>query len=172
MNSALLLLMVLYAVLAFLVLALCLFTRWSVWVKTLSILVVTGFCLLSYDVLLGLLGYPAKQDLPARFVFHSAVVIAPDKNKQDSGRVYLWLSEITPDGPTRLPRAYEIPFDKELGNQVQEGLRRSKEGLVQIGETLENEKRNSAGVLGGIVTKANSQRFRLKDLPEPALPEK
>ncbi len=172
MSSSLLLLILCYAVLGFLLIGLCLFTRWPMILKAAGIVVVTGFAYLSYDALLGMLGYPAQARLPERFVFHGGLAIAPDKNKQDKGVIYLWVSEINADGPSKLPRAYAVPFDKEFNTQMNEAIRRSREGLVQLGQTTESLTREGSSAVSRVLATNLPQRIRFKDMPDPALPEK
>ena len=62
--SQLLLLAIVYALLAFLLLVLCLGTRWRWSLKVALVLVVSGFYLISYQSLRGMSGWPADDELP------------------------------------------------------------------------------------------------------------
>jgi hypothetical protein len=172
MTGSILLLIVCYALLALLVLALCLYTRWSFWIKTFAILAVTGFYFLSYDALTGMLGFPTPGQLPDRFVFHFAVVAQPNKATGEKGSIYLWATALGKDGPAKEPRAYEIPYEKETTKQLTEAQRRGKEGIVQIGQALEPEVREGVGAITRLLTNNKTQRLKLSDMPDPALPEK
>ena len=99
-NGPLLLLITCYALLAILVLALLLYTRWSYWIKTLTIVLMGAVILLTYDTMTALLGFPTPGKLPDRFLLHYSVIVQPDKNTSSKGMIYLWASELTREGPT------------------------------------------------------------------------
>jgi hypothetical protein len=172
MNGPLLLLITCYALLALILLALCLYTRWSAWIKTLAILVTGGFFVLTYDSMTGLLGFPSPGKLPNRFMFHYAVVQQPDKNTSNKGAIYFWATEMTPDGPTKLPRAYELPYDKDTYNQLTEANKRTKQGIVQMGQTQELPTGPSTNTFTKYMSGGKQQKIRMMDMPEPSLPEK
>lgn len=173
MNASLLLLLVCYAIVAILLLALCVATRWSVWIKTASIVVVTGFFALTYEALTGMLGFPSPGRLPPRFVFHDAVISQPDPATGDKGSISLWISTLTENGPARHPRAYEIPFDKQTYEVILESRRRAKEGIVQMGTVRSKAVPPDAkSVLSRFLSSSRTQTLNLQDLPAPALPEK
>jgi hypothetical protein len=82
------------------------------------------------------------------------------------------VSEINSEGPTKLPRAYAVPFDKEFNTQMNEAMRRSREGLVQLGQTTEPLTREGTSAVSRVLATKLQQRIRFKDMPDPALPEK
>jgi hypothetical protein len=171
MNGPILLLVVCYALLALLLLALCLYTRWSFFVKTAAIVLLTGFYFLSYEALTGMLGYPTPARLPQRFVFHGAMLAEPNKNTGEKGAMYLWITAIGRDGPVGEPRAYVIPWDKEIAKNLGEASRRSRDGIIQMGEVLEEPPAEGVSGVGQWIS-AGQQKFKVQDVPEPALPEK
>lgn len=171
MTGSVLLLIVCYALLALLVLALCLYTRWSFVVKTVAIVLVTGFYFVAYDALTGMLGYPTPGKLPQRFVFHSAMIVEPNKQTGDKGAMYLWATAIGREGPTGQPRAYVVEYDKDASKMLTESNRRSKDGIVQIGQVLEDVPTEGTSAVGAFLA-AGKQKFKVNDTPEPALPEK
>ena len=172
MTGSILLLIVCYAMLALLVLALCLYTRWSFVIKTVAIVAVTGFYFMSFESLTGMLGYPTVGTLPERFVIHYAVAVQPNKMTGEKGAIYLWATALGPDGPAKEPRAYELPFDKETNKSLTESQRRSKEGITQMGLAIEGPPREGANMLTRYFSSTVTQRIRMQDMPAPALPEK
>lgn len=171
MTGSLLLLIVCYALLGLLLLALCFHTRWSFWIKTGAVIVVTGFYFLSYDALTGLLGYPTAAKLPSRFIFHHAVMAEPDKNTGEKGSIHIWVTELTRKGPAAQPRAYFIPWEKDTQKAIGEAQKKAREGIVQLG-TTEDRPAEGNSMLGRLLMPSNKVRLRLQDQPSPALPEK
>ncbi len=172
MNGPLLLLITCYALLALILLALCLYTRWSAWIKSLAIVVTGMFFMVTYDSMTGLLGFPSPGKLPERFLFHYAVLLQPDKNSANRGAIYFWATELTPDGPVKLPRAYELPYDKDTFNQFTEANKRTKQGIVQMGTSQETIAGPALNTFTKYMTGGKQQKIRMQDLPEPSLPEK
>ncbi len=172
MNGPILLLITCYALLGLLLLALCLYTRWSWWIKSVAILLTGGFFILSYDAMTGLLGFPTPGRLPERFLFHYAVVVQPEKNSGSKGTIYIWASELAREGPVKQPRAYEMPFDKDSYNMFTEATRRNKQGIMQMGQTLEALPASGVNTFTRYMSSSRTQKVKMQDLPEPALPEK
>jgi hypothetical protein len=172
MNGPLLLLITCYAVLALLLLGLCLYTRWSYWIKTVAIVLVGGVFLLTYDTMTALLGFPSPSKMPDRFLFHYAVITQPDKNTSSKGMIYIWASELTRDGPSKLPRAYEMPYDKETNNTFVEATRRTKQGIMQMGLTQDVGTKSTVNTFTKFMSSSRQLKIKIQDLPEPALPEK
>lgn len=172
MNSPLLLLLTCYVLLAILLLALCLYTRWSAWIKTMAIVLTAGVFLFTYDSMSNLLGFPSPGRLPERFLFHYAVIQQPDKNLSTKGSIYFWATELSQEGPAKLPRAYELPFDKETYNQLTEANKRTKQGIVQMGNAQEPPSGAALNTLTKYMSGSKVQRIRMQDMPEPSLPEK
>lgn len=170
MSGSLLLLIVCYALLALLLLALCLYTRWSYWVKTATIVAVTGFYFLSYEALTGLMGYPTPGNLPTRFVLHHAVIASPDKASGEKGAIHLWATELGRKGPAPQPRAYTIPWEKDTEKTVGEAMKKTRDGIVQIG-SVEERLGESSSLIGRMLA-PSKPTMRLQDQPAPSLPEK
>ena len=93
-TSELLWLSLAYALLGFLLLILCLATRWAWWVKATLIVLVSSFYLLHASVLRGIAGWPADDALPPRFVLLSAVFDEPSPARHHPGAIYIWVNEI------------------------------------------------------------------------------
>ncbi len=172
MNGSLLSLVVCYALLALGLLALCLWSRWPGWVKSTAIVAFAALAMLNYEAMAGLLGFPTPGRLPAKFLFHSAVVVPPDPSHGQDGRIFLWATELRADGPARQPRSYELPYDQASDREVLGAREKIRGGTAQIG-TVE-EVRTSAGIEGNgdRTTRLVKPRLKLADRPDPALPEK
>ncbi|MCC2655187.1 MAG: hypothetical protein K0Q76_295 [Panacagrimonas sp.] len=116
-------------------------------------------------------GWPARAKLPDQFLFHAATVIEPDPEKSQPGSIYVWVTEITDDGPAAMPRAYRVAYLKTTHSQLQEAESRMRNGLPQIGK----RKRGPEGTFslnGAMKRVEDEQQFELGNLPSPALPEK
>lgn len=173
MTASLLLITVCYAALALLIVALCLYTRWSFWIKSVIVVAAGVFSIFTYDSLHGLMGYPSREArMPDRFVFHYAIAAQPNKATGEKGSIFIWATAMTRDGPAREPRAYEVPYEKELNKQLGESMKRGQGGTAQMGivnDTPEAEGRNT---LTRYFSTVKTPRIRMQDMPDPALPEK
>jgi hypothetical protein len=172
MTGSILLLIVCYALLALLVLALCLYTRWSFAVKTIAILAVTGFYFIAYDGLLGVLGYATAGDLPERFLYHYAVIAQPDKSIGEKGTIFLWATALMKDGTKGEPRAYRLPFDKDTHKMLSESQRRAEKGIAQVGQANEIAPREGSSAFSRFLATQGTKRIKMQDMADPALPEK
>ncbi len=172
MTPSLVLLMVCSALLALLVLALVLFTQRAWWLKLVALVLVAGFALLGRDSLTGMLGYPTPGRLPGYFQFHQAVVAAPNKTTGEKGAIYLWATTLEPDGPAAEPRAYELPYDKDMAKLLGESQRRVREGVAQLGRRVDGESRDGLGLLTRLFSNTRTVSVVMHDLTDPALPEK
>ena len=112
-----------------------------IWPGT-AILMVSGFFYLNFDALTSILGYASPDRLPERFVFHSAVVVQPNKSSGEKGTIYVWATAL------------------------------NKEGLAQLGTATEPTPREGANAVSRLLSSRNNQRLKLQDMPDPALPEK
>jgi len=119
-----------------------------------------------------LLGWPTKDNnIPERFRLVAAHVQEPDKIAGADGAIYLWISDMTSGRNSKIPRAYQLPFNNDLHKKVVVAKAKLNKKLPQLGEISENDnpvaevKDNSQG---GQVS-VNIEFF---DLPDPLFPEK
>ncbi len=146
-----------------------LWSRWPAWLKTLLVLSVTLLYFVGYDAVRAIWGVPSEEPLPERFVMLAAAVDEP--STKTSGSVFMWVSEIV-EGRTGLaPRAYRVKYSKELHGQIDEGLRRSRDGVSQMGTAEIKAPGNKRG-LGWLKPGNDEQEVKIRDLPSPQLPEK
>ena len=169
-SSQLLLLALCYALLAFLLLILCLATRWHWSVKTAMVVLVSGFFIFNSQTLRGLSGWPAEDSLPEKFVFLSAVFDEPSPGRDHPGAIYLWLNPMKDNQPLEMPRAFKLPYEKDLHRILGDGVKKARDGNTQLGET---EPRRGQGGLAWLRPASNDNvEIKLRDLPRAQLPEK
>ena len=173
MTASLLLITVCYAALALLIIALCLYTRWSFWIKSVLIVLAGVFSMFTYDSLHGLMGYPSSTArMPERFVFHYAIAAEPSKATGEKGTIFIWATALSKEGPAREPRAYLVPFEKELNKQLGESMKRGQGGTAQMGIVNDKPDTEGSNNVMRYLSSIKTQRIRMQDMPDPALPEK
>jgi hypothetical protein len=158
-----------FAVLLFLLALSLLFSRWPAWMKTLLVLGVTGLYFFGYEAVREIWGVPTPESLPPRFVMLAAAVDEPAGQKP--GSIFLWVSEIVEGRTGLVPRAYRVPYSKNLHTQIDEGIKRGKDGASQMGTA---EIKVVGNKRGGSLLKPGSdeQEIKIRDMPSPQLPEK
>jgi hypothetical protein len=170
MNTELLVILVAYAVLGFLLLFLCLWTRWPLLIKGLMVFLVTGFYLQSFDALRSQLGWPTEDQLPPRFVVLAVVFDEPRKEDHFEGHIYLWAHGLQDGHVQPQPRSYKLAYAKDLHALLAEAMKKNREGNSQMGTTEPSYGPKGFNWLrpaGNDVLK-----IRITDLPRPQLPEK
>lgn len=169
-SSQLLLLAIVYALLDFLLLVLCLGTRWRWRLKVVLVLLVSGFYLFSYESLRGMSGWPADDELPRKFILLSAVFDEPSPGRGHPGAIYLWVHPMKDNQPLEMPRQFKLPYEKDLHRILGDGIKKARDGNTQLGET---EPRRGQGGLAWLRPAANDKvEIKLRDLPRAQLPEK
>lgn len=169
-TSELLLLAVLYALLAFLLLVLCMATRWSWWLKIGLVILVSGFYLHGYLSFQQIAGWPSDARLPKRFVFLAAVFDEPSSVRGHEGAIYLWVNPIENDKPLDRPRAYRLPYQKDLRGILEDGMKKARDGNTQLGST--EPKRGPTGSTWLRPAGNEDLNIKLSDVPRAQLPEK
>lgn len=169
-SSQLLLLVIVYALLAFLLLVLCLGTRWHWGLKTALVLLVSGFYAFGHQTFTGVSGWPAEDELPQRFVLLAAVFDEPSPGRGHKGAIYLWVHPMKDNAPLAMPRAFKLPYEKDLHRILGDGVKKARDGNTQLGET---EPRRGQGGLAWLRPASNDKvEIKLRDLPRAQLPEK
>lgn len=160
-----------FAALLLLSLLALLWSRWPAWLKGLLVLAVTALYFVGHDAVLSVWGLPSTAALPERFVVLAAVVEEP--TTRTPGAIYLWVSEPREqrDQAALLPpRAYRLAYSKRLHGEVDEGIRKGKGGIAQMGTS--EPRAGSGKALGWLKPGSDEQEIRIRDLPVPQLPEK
>lgn len=158
-----------FAVLLGLAVSALLWSAWPAWSKALLALGVGVFSFYGHGAVLELGGLPTNEPLPPRFLMLAAAVDEPVGNH--GGSIFLWVSEIVEGRSGLAPRAYRLRYSKNLHTQVDEGLKRSKDGVAQMGTSEVKQPGNKLG-LGWLKPGADEQEIKIRDLPSPQLPEK
>lgn len=154
-------------VLAALCAAALLWSRWPAALKALLVLGVSAYLFVAYDVLRELGGLPSDEPLPPRFVLLASVIEEPAARR--AGALYLWVHAIEDGRPAAQPRAYRLPYAKDLHAVLNDATRRAREGVTQIGTT---EPKRGRGSLSWLRPGRDEQVLKIGDMPSPQLPEK
>lgn len=157
-----------YAALLLLTALALLWSRWPGWLKGLLVMAVTGLYFFGHGTVYSLLGMPSTAALPERFVMLAAVVEEP--SQKQAGALYVWISAIE-DGRSRMdPRAYKLPYTRRLHEQIDNGIKKGREGVSQMGSA--DIKAGRGGGPSWLQPGNDEQEITIRDLPVPQLPEK
>lgn len=164
--------MTLSVVLSFCVLVLLcamalLFSRWPVWLKGLLVAGVTIFYFHADDLVHGMWGWPSADALPERFVLLAAVIDEP--TAKSAGNLYVWVNALQDGKPSAQPRAYRLPYAKDLHALLNEGMKKSRQGISQVGTAEPKAGRRG---LAWLRPGNDEQVVKIADMPVPQLPEK
>ena len=107
-----------YAVLGVLLLGIGLEARIAWWIKAAAIVVTSAFFVVVFFATNGLLGWPARAPLPARFQLLWTRVVEPDVRTGDAGAVYLWVEATDENNvPSGTPKSYRLPYSRALADR-------------------------------------------------------
>jgi hypothetical protein len=157
-----------FAVLLLLVLLALLWSHWPRWLKAMLVTGVTVLYFWGFQVVGALLGLPSPGPLPERFVMVSALVQEPAGNTQ--GAIFLWVRPLAGGVAAPEPRAFRTAYSRPLHEQINEGVRKGREGVAQMGTAQAKDGRGRGG--GWLQPGQDEQEVRIRDLPQPQLPEK
>ncbi len=138
-------LIVSYTVLAVLLLAMLLYSRFHWGVKAAVVVLVTAFYPVSYIALVDLLGWPTGTHLPDSFRLVAAQVYEPDKAQGAPGEIYLWVTALSDNAGRSTPRAYKIPYSAALHEKLDEAEKGLKNGTEQMGEVVATGQATGSG---------------------------
>ncbi|MBW2452548.1 MAG: hypothetical protein JRF07_09375 [Deltaproteobacteria bacterium] len=170
MTQAVIGLSIAYVALGILLLGLMVSTRWPVWVKFVSILLISTLYFVTYLSLGGLQGWPTSANLPDRFLLLATSIQEPDKTTGSKGVIYVWASSLAENMPATEPRAYRLDYDSEMHTMLEAAEKRTRNGIMQLGKMewiLEAESSNNLGRFS-----EKRKIIRIYDLPDPEMPEK
>lgn len=153
--------------LAFLAVLSLLWSRWPAWLKGVLVLAFAGFLFHLYGVAQQLSGWPARDTLPERFVLLAAVFDEPTKGH--AGALYVWVNPIEDGRPSTQPRAYRLPYSKDLHGLLDEGIKKTRQGVSQVGTATPKKGKQGASWLR---PGSDEQEVKIRDQPVPQLPEK
>jgi hypothetical protein len=181
-----------YVVVAVLLLSLNLTSLWHWGIKASAIAVTTLFFGISYASIAGLIGWPSDARLPVHFQLDWATVVEPDKLNGSPGTIYLWLETLDEDNvPAGTPRAFRVPYTRELADRIGRAKERIEKGMDQAGTARELDvpegmpdqdqrlagspprQQNEPGSTGDPTAFIQHlPTIQFEDLPTPALPPK
>lgn len=153
--------------LAFLTLLALLWSRWPGWLKGMLLTAVTVFYFFANDVVHSMWGWPSPDALPERFVLLAAVIDEP--NAKRPGALYVWVNALEDGRPAAQPRAFLLPYSKDLHALLNEGMKKIREGVSQIGTS---EPKVGPNGLSWLRPGSDDRSVKLRDMPVPQLPEK
>jgi hypothetical protein len=180
-----------YVLIAVLLLSLNLASHWHWGMKAAAIGITTGFFGVSYLSTTGLIGWPSEAHVPEHFQLHWATVVEPDKLSGLPGSIYLWIEALDESNmPAGTPRAFRLPYSRELADRIGHAKERIERGADQLGTARDletpqgepDEDRRLAGApprQGEPVSTGDPTAFiqhqpsiEFEDMPPPALPPK
>jgi len=155
------------AVLALLCAMALLWSRWPGWLKGFLVVAVTVFYFFAHEEINNIAGWPSTERMPERFQLLAVVIEEP--SAKNPGALYLWVNAVENGHPVAQPRAYKLPYTKDLHGLLNDSLRKIRQGVSQLG-TLE-PKRGRPGP-SWLRPGSDEQVVKLRDMPSPQLPEK
>jgi hypothetical protein len=172
-----------YAGIAALLLNLNLSSQYNTVLKTLAIVVVTGFYIVAWQGHQRLLGWATSSDFPAEFRVHWITIDEPDKATGEAGTIYFWLRELDEAGiAVGEPRAHRVSWDEKTAEEVQQAMAALEEGELLNGRmnrqvmAPETEIPEQTEVYDDAPTVSGSSGerplFEFARVPPPALPAK
>ncbi len=156
-----------FAALALLCVLALLWSRWPIWLRALLVAGVTGFYFYADDQVHGMWGWPSADALPERFVLLAAVIEEPSSKTQ--GALYVWVNALENGKPSAQPRAYRLPYAKDLHALLNEGMKKVRQGVSQMGTA---EPKTGPKGFSWLRPGSDEQNVKIRDLPVPQLPEK
>ncbi len=156
-----------FTALLFIALLALLWSRWPAWLKGLLVAGVSIFYFYADTVVHDMYGWPSTDALPERFVLLAAVIDEP--GPKSAGSLYVWVNALTEGKPAAQPRAYRLPYSKDVHSLLNEGMKKVREGVSQLGSS---EPRPGKAGLSWLRPGNDEQIVKLRDLPVPQLPEK
>ncbi|MFZ2986457.1 hypothetical protein [Ideonella sp.] len=142
-------------------------SRWPGWLKGLLVSGVAVFYFVAYAAVHDMWGWPSSEALPERFVLLAAVFDEP--TAKSSGALYVWVNAIENGKPSAQPRAYKLAYAKDLHALLSEGIKKTRQGVSQLGTTEPKRGRKGPSWLR---PGSDEQEIKIRDLPAPQLPEK
>jgi len=180
-----------YVAIAVLLLNLNLASRWHWGIKAMAIAITTVYFGVSYVSIAGLIGWPSEARMPEHFQLHWATVIEPDKLSGLPGSIFLWVEGFDENNiPAGTPRAFRVPYSRELADRIGRAKERIEQGTDQVGTARELDvpegqpdedrrlagappRRDEPGSTGDPTAFVqHSPSIDFEDMPPPALPPK
>lgn len=147
MTSAVIGLTMAYGVVGLLLLSLHLKSMWSWPVKAGAIGTSLPMFAGTFVALHALMGWPSETVLPAKFQLDAALVEEPTTSSGQTGAIFLWLTpeqrssdehdlETSSGENGRVPRAFAVPYSRDLHQRVEALRERLQEGGLVVGQHM------------------------------------
>ena len=156
-----------YVALVFLTALAVVVSRWPRPYKWLLVAATAGLYVFGARQLDEVWGWPGRSALPARFVLLASV--AEEPTPKSSGALYVWVNAIEQGRSVREPRAFRLPYSKDLHGLLDEAMKKQRQGVSQMGTTEPARGRQGYSWLR---PGSDEQQIKIRDLPTPQLPEK
>ena len=173
MNIEIFLIVICYVLIGFLLIVFNLRTNFHWLIKATMIVIVTLFYVLTYKSFKNLLGWPSSELLPDRFRLVAAQIYEPNALFNSEGAIFLWVTDMNDTAGLGTPRSHTINYSKELHEKISKSLVNLKNGVPQMGENLDENKK---GIVSSLLKKekanAVSTKLNFFDMPNQLLPEK
>lgn len=116
-----------YGALAALLLSLYLYSNWRWWINAVATLGLTMFYIASYLSFPPLLGWPTNHDVPQQFRLLAFSV-------EENEGIYIWANDLSKGVQIGAPRAYILPYNKQLHEDIQIAGTKLRRGISIVGE--------------------------------------
>ena len=144
MMSSMLILSLTYALVAALLLTLCITLPGRRVLKIGLIALVSVFYAVTWIGHQSMLGWPTGEDMPETFRVLWITIDEPDKVTREPGGIFFWVRELDEAGiPKGIPRAYRVPFTQEAAEEAQAAIGKMEEGEVMNGTLSRNTVRDT-----------------------------
>ena len=147
-----------------------LWSHWPRWLKGILVFVVTALYFYGHDAVHAIWGIPSTDALPERFVMLAAFVEEP--TQKTSGALYMWINPLHEGKSVLQPRAYKLPYSKTLHEQINDGIKKGRDGVSQMGVAEIKAKAGTGKGSGWLRPGNDEQEVKIRDMPVPQLPEK
>ena len=150
MSTEVFFIIICYVFIGFLLILFNLRTTYHWIIKSSLIILTLGFYIFTYKSFTNLVGWPTSASLPERFRLISAQIYEPSALLNTEGAIYLWVTNMDDLAGLGVPRSFKINYNKELHEKVSKSLVNLKNGVPQMGENLDDEKK---GIISSVLKK-------------------
>ena len=162
MNNSLLILSLSYVCLILFIIWASFGKRFSAIQKIIISLLLPAVYFFHWNSLQDIKGWPSDQTLPIQFELLAADIVEPLPNEKRAGNIHLW---IRPTDKSR-PKAYALPYSRELHKKLFETKKHIAQGSRQIGLLFDSDSGQSGTSIGG------GMKLNFRAAPSKRLPPK
>ena len=96
-------------------------------------------------------------------------MVIEEPTAKNPGALTVWVNGIADGKPVGQPRAHRLPYTKDLHALLNEGMKKARQGVSQMGTA---EPRAGKKGISWLRPGSDEQDVKIRDLPAPQLPEK